>query len=123
MIRVPPRDKRTDPRVPDTTLCRAGAPPTTDGPRIAVHGHFFYPEAVDEFLERLARTGLKPRVVLTTDEEAKAARLRAALHAAGREGDVVVTPNAGRDIRSEEHTSELPSLMRSSYAVFCLKKK
>src|SRR3546814_7669336 len=26
-------------------------------------------------------------------------------------------------IRSEEHTSELPSLMRSSYAVFCLKKK
>src|SRR3546814_5800392 len=27
------------------------------------------------------------------------------------------------DIRSEEHTSELPSLMRISYAVFCLKKK
>src|SRR3546814_2953543 len=26
-------------------------------------------------------------------------------------------------IRSEEHTSELPSLMRISYAVFCLKKK
>src|SRR3546814_6834238 len=26
-------------------------------------------------------------------------------------------------VRSEEHTSELPSLMRSSYAVFCLKKK
>src|SRR3546814_7528769 len=26
-------------------------------------------------------------------------------------------------IRSEEHTSALPSLMRSSYAVFCLKKK
>src|SRR3546814_4210994 len=25
--------------------------------------------------------------------------------------------------RSEEHTSELPSLMRSAYAVFCLKKK
>src|SRR3546814_3994810 len=28
-----------------------------------------------------------------------------------------------RWIRSEEHTSELQSLMRSSYAVFCLKKK
>src|SRR3546814_1238635 len=28
-----------------------------------------------------------------------------------------------RDIRSEEHTSELQSLMRISYAVFCLKKK
>src|SRR3546814_3081769 len=29
----------------------------------------------------------------------------------------------GRDHRSEEHTSELQSLMRISYAVFCLKKK
>src|SRR3546814_5723063 len=30
---------------------------------------------------------------------------------------------AGTRIRSEEHTSELQSLMRISYAVFCLKKK
>src|SRR3546814_1732505 len=30
---------------------------------------------------------------------------------------------ANRDRRSEEHTSELQSLMRISYAVFCLKKK
>src|SRR3546814_7870058 len=30
---------------------------------------------------------------------------------------------AAEDIRSEEHTSELQSLMRISYAVFCLKKK
>src|SRR3546814_7547632 len=30
---------------------------------------------------------------------------------------------AGPDPRSEEHTSELQSLMRTSYAVFCLKKK
>src|SRR3546814_11156661 len=29
----------------------------------------------------------------------------------------------GREERSEEHTSELQSLMRISYAVFCLKKK
>src|SRR3546814_7022948 len=29
----------------------------------------------------------------------------------------------GDDVRSEEHTSELQSLMRTSYAVFCLKKK
>src|SRR3546814_7025206 len=29
----------------------------------------------------------------------------------------------GKVMRSEEHTSELQSLMRSSYAVFCLKKK
>src|SRR3546814_1090904 len=33
-------------------------------------------------------------------------------------GDLV-----GRVLRSEEHTSELQSLMRISYAVFCLKKK
>src|SRR3546814_8593018 len=31
--------------------------------------------------------------------------------------------NRGQDDRSEEHTSELQSLMRISYAVFCLKKK
>src|SRR3546814_10744069 len=30
---------------------------------------------------------------------------------------------APQPCRSEEHTSELPSLMRNSYAVFCLKKK
>src|SRR3546814_4187571 len=33
-----------------------------------------------------------------------------------------ITPSA-RALRSEEHTSELQSLMRISYAVFCLKKK
>src|SRR3546814_3901471 len=37
-------------------------------------------------------------------------------------GDVDVT-DARRGQRSEEHTSELQSLMRISYAVFCLKKK
>src|SRR3546814_9013986 len=31
--------------------------------------------------------------------------------------------NEGKFVRSEEHTSELQSLMRISYAVFCLKKK
>src|SRR3546814_1591916 len=36
----------------------------------------------------------------------------------GKEG-----PKFGRAVRSEEHTSELQSLMRISYAVFCLKKK
>src|SRR3546814_5792587 len=34
-----------------------------------------------------------------------------------------VAPAAGAVHRSEEHTSELQSLMRISYAVFCLKKK
>src|SRR3546814_4024553 len=35
-------------------------------------------------------------------------------------GDYVLN---GGEVRSEEHTSELQSLMRISYAVFCLKKK
>src|SRR3546814_4951312 len=40
---------------------------------------------------------------------------------------IATLPNASDQssmrVRSEEHTSELPSLMRISYAVFCLKKK
>src|SRR3546814_7992372 len=37
--------------------------------------------------------------------------------------DVDFTSGTGGNVRSEEHTSELQSLMRTSYAVFCLKKK
>src|SRR3546814_9579081 len=37
--------------------------------------------------------------------------------------DDVVSQETRNDARSEEHTSELQSLMRISYAVFCLKKK
>src|SRR3546814_1361625 len=39
---------------------------------------------------------------------------------ASRNGEILF---AGQFVRSEEHTSELQSLMRISYAVFCLKKK
>src|SRR3546814_7874964 len=47
------------------------------------------------------------------------------LPALGASGDVTRsrTPGSTIGIRSEEHTSELQSLMRISYAVFCLKKK
>src|SRR3546814_8250776 len=38
-------------------------------------------------------------------------------------GDAAAARGAPRVARSEEHTSELQSLMRISYAVFCLKKK
>src|SRR3546814_2044688 len=38
-------------------------------------------------------------------------------------GQAVQCVGPGRESRSEEHTSELQSLMRISYAVFCLKKK
>src|SRR3546814_7743545 len=43
--------------------------------------------------------------------------------AAGGFRSSVISPNAASTCRSEEHTSELQSLMRISYAVFCLKKK
>src|SRR3546814_5982408 len=38
-------------------------------------------------------------------------------------GDMVPLSGVVGPLRSEEHTSELQSLMRTSYAVFCLKKK
>src|SRR3546814_8974528 len=44
-----------------------------------------------------------------------------AQYARARRGEEVVTQ--AREVRSEEHTSELQSLMRISYAVFCLKKQ
>src|SRR3546814_962862 len=43
--------------------------------------------------------------------------------AMGKPGAIRAAGSACGDNRSEEHTSELQSLMRISYAVFCLKKK
>src|SRR3546814_1287039 len=52
---------------------------------------------------------------------------RVELHVLGQGADdmilVIVGGQGSSAIRSEEHTSELQSLMRISYAVFCLKKK
>src|SRR3546814_8596932 len=48
----------------------------------------------------------------------------AALHDLAVDGQALARPDAHQiSLRSEEHTSELQSLMRISYAVFCLKKK
>src|SRR3546814_6765054 len=52
------------------------------------------------------------------DDNTKASLDRLKSYASGTALD-----GAGRISRSEEHTSELQSLMRISYAVFCLKKK
>src|SRR3546814_1103945 len=49
-------------------------------------------------------------------------RKTSAQRSAQTAAELVVTPNISGS-RSEEHTSELQSLMRISYAVFCLKKK
>src|SRR3546814_7051397 len=78
--------------------------------------------------ERL--TALGEQWGLVGSERAEAFARREAAHADGRAMlDAKLTPaqllRAGLEVRqrSEEHTSELQSLMRISYAVFCLKTK
>src|SRR3546814_7643747 len=82
------------------------------------------------FLDRVRRDRLEGLDIIPF-----AARLRVAQpghdpdeaidHRRGRcgEGEANISPFAKPSSRSEEHTSELQSLMRISYAVFCLKKK
>src|SRR3546814_2897669 len=93
MIRRPPRSTRTDTLVPYTTLFRSAL--------LVAAGE--------------ARAIPRERPLRRT---ARGERSRRAPAGAGR---AVARPQR-EDLRSEEHTSELQSLMRSSYAVFCLKK-
>src|SRR3546814_8862317 len=74
------------------------------------------------------RAEFTPKTVETTDLRTDLVyRLRIVVtnaDAALRQGmPVTIEVDAGQASRSEEHTSELQSLMRISYAVFCLKKK
>src|SRR3546814_1062753 len=70
-----------------------------------------------------------PRVAVLLpcyNEEAAIAQVVRAFREALPQAQVYVYDNASSDrtsVRSEEHTSELQSLMRISYAVFCLKNK
>src|SRR3546814_19537492 len=99
MIRRPPVSTRTDTLFPYTTLFRAVARPAGDTARPRARG-------VD-----LSRAGRAPgRAGAVFERVREGARLEHRSH--GR-----------RAARSEEHTSELQSLMRISYAAFCLKKK
>src|SRR3546814_9673919 len=104
MIRRPPRPTRTDTLFPYTTLCRSQP------------GH--------RRTERLARDALfrsRERLRGGGDRQPpheQAARPVAERRAEPRGRDDTVVQRG----RSEEHTSELQSLMRISYAVFCLKK-
>src|SRR3546814_6232455 len=60
--------------------------------------------------------------ILTGRVASGTVRLNQPIHALDNDGNIVETGRASK-LRSEEHTSELPSLMRNSYADFCLKKK
>src|SRR3546814_7405202 len=107
MIRRPPRSTRTDTLFPYTTLFRSSA--------VVVHQEADAAQfhAVDRLAEpAVAMQRLQHEAVATQrTQHVRVFRRALAVHA--------------RQIgqRSEEHTSELQSLMRISYAVFCLKKK
>src|SRR3546814_8165316 len=110
MIRRPPRSTRTDTLVPYTTLFRSPAGKRPCSTRAIRRGDL----------------GLRGREGSTGDVE-NIVGLAAAIQkplVVGRSTNIRF-PRARRRrrTRSEEHTSELQSLMRISYAVFCLKKK
>src|SRR3546814_2593644 len=98
MIRRPPRSTRTDTLFPYTTLFRS--------------------EGGAHDLGRVDDAGLHQIAVLALGGVEAPVGLLALQHLA----DDHRTIGTGV-LRSEEHTSELQSLMRISYAVFCLKKK
>src|SRR3546814_10564993 len=108
MIRRPPRSTRTDTPFPYTTLFRSAAP----GGRRHLSGARAGRHRCDGVLD----AGDRPRRRLPSGGEVL---LPPRLAPAVRAPRVHVQHGE----RSEEHTSELQSLMRNSYAVFCLKKK
>src|SRR3546814_5313919 len=117
MIRRPPRSTRTDTLFPYTTLFRsigAVAHAIAAADAAGLHEHLAIGAAVDH----IGRTiGHAMRML------AVAAACR---HMQMREGlaRLAVEPRQPFvAVRSEEHTSELQSLMRISYAVFCLNKQ
>src|SRR3546814_9465103 len=116
MIRRPPRSTRTDTLWPYTSLFRFRI--ESSGPTPSSRGR------IARFALGLELVAGKPRGEsrAADDVEADAIREHVVLNHA------VPVPLGGDDvarlvIRSEEHTSELQSLMRISYAVFSLKKK
>src|SRR3546814_19588559 len=103
MIRRPPRSTRTDTLFPYTTLFRSEQLADDDDDMDNLHRHLF-----TVLMDREWKHGVAAAVDVTLLGRYYE---RFADHAV----------EVGR--RSEEHTSELQSLMRISYAVFCLKKK
>src|SRR3546814_10719788 len=113
MIRRPPRSTRTDTLFPYTTLFRSAAAELGVTPTAISHQIRQLEAGLDVALfVRQTR-----KVVLTAEGRALYPALRDG--GCGRSCEAA----AGAAGRSEEHTSELQSLMRSSYAVFCLTYK
>src|SRR3546814_8137547 len=124
MIRRPPRSTRTDTLFPYTTLFRSSPASRRPGSR--------GPGRKPSRRSALASSSQVPsqQVLAPGDEDLGAGHIGAVVGAqiVDRRGHVARLAQAmQRDARdqhrSEEHTSELQSLMRISYAVFCLKKK
>src|SRR3546814_6778213 len=118
MIRRPPRSTRTYTLFPYTTLFRSPVgrqqPDERDHEGADDHRHHLHAAV----LHRLAlRHELRHRLAV------EHARARLALRLSRRPGPDGCDGGRHAVVRSEEHTSELQSLMRTSYAVFCLKKK
>src|SRR3546814_1847034 len=108
MVRRAPRSTRTDTLFPYTALFRSEARAFGGVPDRGFGGRGFL-LGLCARAERLA-----DRIGLGIAEQGLAA---------GQRGAQRLHHHRKIDLRSEEHTSELQSLMRISYAVFCLKKK
>src|SRR3546814_3464346 len=113
MLRRPPRSTRTDTLFPYTTLFRSNG-------EWEIHAHR-QALAIPPGLRRQASGGRKRLRLRLGDAGRRSAHAVGTLFQ-GRIGNPC-QPGEEAQSRSEEHTSELQSLMRISYAVFCLKKK
>src|SRR3546814_3212475 len=117
MIRRPPRSTRTDTLFPYTTLFRS---PSHFAAKLPESAH----EGGKPVLFRRRSHASKG---FQSSHEARSCSGESASRTypseATRRVDRQAPPSTGSGSRSEEHTSELQSLMRNSYAVFCLKKK
>src|SRR3546814_10443633 len=113
MIRRPPRSTRTDTLFPYTTLFRSKDPDEQ------IAGACFHPTSLSRSLLRSDR-GARPRA-MKVGANPRVIIVQMIRHGAYLDPLVHQDRNPVAD-RSEEHTSELQSLMRISYAVFCLKK-
>src|SRR3546814_6639817 len=121
MIRLPPISTRTDTLFPYTTLFRSSeAPPQARVQQCVGVGLIIDRGIVGEGLEVCRRVDPTPRPVARIDLGGRRIVVVVDGEAATRIDHMIQN---GRLARSEEHTSELQSLMRISYAVFCLKKK